>query len=152
MYPLPSHTVVRTADECLRYGREIAYRTQRNDVIALCGALGAGKTTLATGIIAGLGIADAVQSQTFTIIRSYGGSVVVHHIDLYRVRAVDLPELGIEELLANDHVAIVEWAERAAAWLPPATTWINLTVQSDNARMVAAGDAATAGIGNGATD
>lgn len=136
MLSLPSPIVIHTTDECQRIGHEIALRTQLNDVIALCGPIGIGKTTLAKGIIAGLGMDQMVRSQTFTIIKSYDGKVPIYHIDLYRVRSIDMQELGLEQIYGNNTIVIVEWADRMAAHLPADTIWLNFTLQPSGARVI----------------
>lgn len=111
-------------------------RAQLNDVFALCGPIGIGKTTFAKGLVAGLGVLEPVRSQTFTIIKTYDGVVPIHHIDLYRVREIDLMELGAEQLLATDTIAIVEWADRMAGRLPADTVWINFRAHDREARII----------------
>jgi tRNA threonylcarbamoyladenosine biosynthesis protein TsaE len=84
------------------------------------GTLGSGKTVLARGIAAGLGVEpERVHSPTFTLVNHYRGRLPVYHIDLYRIgKPEDLQELGLEELLGTDGVALVEWPERLGAYLP----------------------------------
>jgi tRNA threonylcarbamoyladenosine biosynthesis protein TsaE len=84
-------------------------------VILLCGSLGMGKTTLARGLSAGLGVTDpaAVHSPSFTIVNVYQGRCPVYHVDLYRLGGErDLASVGLEEFLGSDGVTIVEWGER----------------------------------------
>ena len=95
--------------------------------VALYGELGAGKSTLARAACRGLGIAGTIPSPTFTLInvhRTNGG--VLHHADLYRIdpdlgeRALQavLVDAGWPGLLESDDPVFVEWADRAAGWLP----------------------------------
>ncbi|MDA1081087.1 MAG: tRNA (adenosine(37)-N6)-threonylcarbamoyltransferase complex ATPase subunit type 1 TsaE [Gemmatimonadetes bacterium] len=97
-------------------------------VIALSGELGAGKTTLAQSICAGLGVIDPVTSPTFALVHEYrGGRAMVFHLDLYRVNsAVELENLGWDELLDSNAIVLVEWPERADGTLPPSSVWIGL--------------------------
>lgn len=136
MLSFPSPIEVCTAEECRRLGYEIALRAQLNDVIALCGPIGIGKTTLTQGIVAGLGVDEAVQSQTFTIIKSYDNTIPIYHVDLYRIRKIDMQELGLEQLCASNTIVIVEWADRMVTYLPPNTTWIRFALQPSGARMI----------------
>ena len=100
--------------ETTRAGVELAADLAPGDVVLLIGDLGLGKTVLARGIATGLGVDPSeVHSPTFTLVNQYQGRVPVHHVDLYRIeRESDLGELGLEEILGGEGVAIVEWGER----------------------------------------
>jgi tRNA threonylcarbamoyladenosine biosynthesis protein TsaE len=103
-----------TEEETIAVGRLVARQLPPRAVVLLCGNLGAGKTTIAKGIVEGLGAAasDEVSSPTFTLVHEYGGGRVFH-IDLYRIEdARELRTLGLEELLERDAVLLVEWGER----------------------------------------
>ena len=107
--------VFRTAseEETIALGERIARGLPRRAVVLLIGDLGAGKTTLAKGIVKGLGAGepDDVSSPTFTLIHEYGTRV--YHIDLYRLdRAAEAAALGIEELFDKEAVVLIEWGER----------------------------------------
>lgn len=94
-------------------GRRLASRLRAGDVLALFGDLGAGKTTLARGILAGLGHGGEVASPTFPIVIPYETlSVPVWHVDLYRIEdPAEMEELALDEAL-QDGALIVEWPER----------------------------------------
>jgi len=101
-------------EETLALGRKLAERFSPGDVVALSGALGAGKTSLVKGIALGLGVAEPVTSPTFTLIQEYDGRIPLYHIDLYRITDPDqLDDLGIEEYLEGDGVTVIEWPEKA---------------------------------------
>ncbi|HEU5182232.1 MAG TPA: tRNA (adenosine(37)-N6)-threonylcarbamoyltransferase complex ATPase subunit type 1 TsaE [Candidatus Polarisedimenticolia bacterium] len=104
----------------LALGASLAAHLSAGDVVLMEGALGSGKTALARGIAAGLGVLpEQVHSPTFTLVNHYLGRLPVYHIDLYRIqKPSDLLELGLEELLGTDGVALVEWPERLGSWLP----------------------------------
>jgi len=89
-------------------------------LIFLEGDLGAGKTTLARGFLRGLGHRGAVKSPTYTLIEPYRiGDRRIYHLDLYRVSdAGELEYLGLREMLEEDAVLLIEWAERGEGWLP----------------------------------
>ena len=99
-------------------GRAIASRLRTSDVIALFGALGAGKTTLARGILRGLGHSGDAASPTFPIVQTYeppDTRLPVWHVDLYRIeRPEELEELGLDEA-RDDGVLLIEWPERLPA-------------------------------------
>jgi tRNA threonylcarbamoyladenosine biosynthesis protein TsaE len=102
-------------------GRRLAARLAPDGTLLLSGDLGAGKTVLARGVAAGLGIPPAeVQSPTYTLIREHrapGGGRFVH-LDLYRLNPEEAAELGLDEVLAAPGVKVVEWAERLG-FVPP---------------------------------
>jgi tRNA threonylcarbamoyladenosine biosynthesis protein TsaE len=87
--------------------------------VALVGDLGAGKTCLAQGIGAGLGVELPVVSPTFVIIAEYPGRVGLLHADAYRLQASELPGVGLEEAIEDwEGVAVLEWADRFPALMP----------------------------------
>ena len=99
----------------------MAHDLPQHAVVLLIGNLGAGKTTLAKGIVKGLGAADPdeVSSPTFTLIHEYGQRQKVYHVDLYRLdRAAEAVALGLEELFEKDAVVLIEWGERFPRIMP----------------------------------
>jgi len=113
----------RTAseEETIALGEELAHDLPQHAVVLLIGNLGAGKTTLAKGIVKGLGAADPdqVSSPTFTLIHEYGQRQKVYHVDLYRLdRAAEAVALGLEELFEKDAVVLIEWGERFPRIMP----------------------------------
>jgi len=102
-----------------RFGEAIAVRLRAGDVVALAGGLGAGKTTLARGIIAALGHAGEVPSPSFAIIEFYEPPAVrlaVVHADFYRLaRPEDVEEIGLDDY-RRDAALIAEWPENAGGF------------------------------------
>ncbi|MGH7609839.1 MAG: tRNA (adenosine(37)-N6)-threonylcarbamoyltransferase complex ATPase subunit type 1 TsaE [Candidatus Dormibacteria bacterium] len=83
------------------------------DCLALAGEMGAGKTVIAQGAVAGAGGVTSVRSPTFVLHAVHPGRITVHHLDLYRLEpGLDLRQLGIDEAL-EDGCAVVEWPERS---------------------------------------
>lgn len=120
-----------TDEETVDLGRRIARMLPRKAVVLLIGDLGAGKTTLAKGIISGLDAAqpDDVSSPTFTLIHEYGSRAqrLVYHIDLYRLdHAAQVATLGLDELFDREAVVLIEWGERFPQLLPPDLIRVNL--------------------------
>src|SRR5271169_4301729 len=120
----------------MELGRTIARTLPNKACVLLIGNLGAGKTTLAKGIIHGLGVAEPeeVVSPTFTLIHEYGEGRV-YHIDLYRLdeaRAVE--SLGLDELFERDALTLIEWGERFPELMPPGRTEIRIRALPDGAR------------------
>jgi tRNA threonylcarbamoyladenosine biosynthesis protein TsaE len=89
------------------------------DVVALDGELGAGKTVFVRGLAQGLEVADSVSSPTYILMNAYRGRLPVYHFDAWMEgRAEAFLEDGGAEWMRADGVALVEWAERVADWLP----------------------------------
>jgi tRNA threonylcarbamoyladenosine biosynthesis protein TsaE len=104
-----------SAEETEAAGKEIAKRLPHSGLVLLIGNLGAGKTTLAKGIVEGLGVAsaDEVTSPTYTIVHEYGDPVRVYHVDLYRLESTEeVVGLGLEDLLDSEALVLIEWGER----------------------------------------
>jgi tRNA threonylcarbamoyladenosine biosynthesis protein TsaE len=117
--------VTHSSEETIALGRELATKLRPPLLIFLDGELGAGKTTLAKGIISGLGVAreEDVTSPTFTLVHVFRnpvpkgveGGVKVFHVDLYRVSdRHDLETLGLEDVFAEPAIVLVEWPDRLA--------------------------------------
>jgi tRNA threonylcarbamoyladenosine biosynthesis protein TsaE len=114
---------IRTlADEAatLALGRLLAPALDPPLVIFLRGDLGAGKTTLARGVLRALGHEGPVKSPTYTLVESYDlDRVTVHHLDLYRLGdPSELEAVGLRELLDPTALVFIEWPERGEGWLP----------------------------------
>lgn len=104
-----------SAEETKRLGRCLGLVIQEPTVLLLVGDLGAGKTCLTQGIARGLGIPESepIVSPTYTLMNLYEGRLPLYHFDLYRLADPgELEELGMEEYLPGDGVAVVEWADR----------------------------------------
>jgi tRNA threonylcarbamoyladenosine biosynthesis protein TsaE len=127
-------------EETIELGRRIARDLPKRAVVLLIGNLGAGKTTLAKGIISGLGAAppEEVTSPTFTLIHEYGEGRV-YHIDLYRLDdAKELQTLGLEEIFDRDAVVLIEWGERFPQLMPTDSVRITLRALEGDVREIAA--------------
>ena len=121
----------RTAseEETIALGERLAHQLPERGVVLLIGNLGAGKTTLAKGIVLGRGAAaaDEVSSPTFTLIHEYGRGARVYHIDLYRLdEPRQVATLGLEEIFDRDALVLIEWGERFPGILPAERTEIRL--------------------------
>lgn len=115
-------------------GRALAQVLQIGDVIALSGDLGVGKTSLARGLLAELGLADEAPSPSFALVIPYELRIPVWHVDLYRLdNAEDAQELGLEDAL-TDGVLLIEWPERLGAALWPEALKIHISVAPEGGR------------------
>jgi tRNA threonylcarbamoyladenosine biosynthesis protein TsaE len=125
-------------EETIELGRRIAATLPKRAVVLLIGNLGAGKTTLAKGIINGLGAAEPedVTSPTFTLIHEYGEGRV-YHIDLYRLdRAEQVATLGLDEIFDRDAVVLIEWGERFPQVLPADRIEIRIEPLNEESRRI----------------
>jgi tRNA threonylcarbamoyladenosine biosynthesis protein TsaE len=109
-------SLISTSEEqTRRFGFELGQLLIPGILVLLRGELGAGKTCLSGAIARGLGVSadTAVASPTYTLMQEYQGRCPLYHFDLYRLSDPDeLMELGFEEYLHGDGVALVEWPER----------------------------------------
>ena len=124
-----------SALETTALGREIARSLKPPAVVMLVGDLGTGKTTLAKGIVEGLGTAtaDDVVSPTFSLVREYAGDPKVYHLDLYRLDTVpELETLGLEDLWEQNAIVLVEWGEKFDARIPGRRIEIRLEHDGDS--------------------
>jgi tRNA threonylcarbamoyladenosine biosynthesis protein TsaE len=133
--------VFRTAseEETIALGERLASTLPRGATVLLIGNLGAGKTTLAKGIVQGLGAApaDEVSSPTFTLIHEYGLPPAVYHVDLYRLdHARDAATLGLDELFDSPAMVLVEWGERFPELMPPDRIEIRLEALEGDEREI----------------
>lgn len=126
-------------EQTLRLGNLLGTLLAPGDVIALVGELGAGKTTLVKGIARGLGVADkrAVKSPTFSLIHRYEGRIPIHHFDVYRLKGTqEMFDLGSDEMIYGDGVAIIEWADKVPECLPEKHLEITLSLVSNHERTI----------------
>lgn len=123
--------VTHSSDETIQFGRDLGARLKPPVLILLSGELGAGKTTLTKGIVSGAGAAseEEVTSPTFTLVHKYERGARVYHVDLYRIGDFhDLETLGLEDVLAEPGVVIVEWPDK----LTLHTDWPILRIQLEH--------------------
>jgi tRNA threonylcarbamoyladenosine biosynthesis protein TsaE len=124
-------------EETIAIGETLASEFPAQAAVLLIGQLGAGKTTLAKGIVKGLGAArpDDVSSPTFTLIHEYSPSV--YHIDLYRLDTpAQVATLGLDEIFDRPAVVLIEWGERFPDLMPPDRIEINLRATGESSREI----------------
>lgn len=105
------------------------------DTLLLSGDLGAGKTALAKGIAAGLGVTEGVTSPTFNIVKVHEGRLTLYHIDLYRLdSSAQLEDVGYFDALDSGGVAVVEWGNRFAESRPDSYVSVDIRIIGDEVR------------------
>jgi tRNA threonylcarbamoyladenosine biosynthesis protein TsaE len=127
----------QSEDETIALGERLASELPPKAVVLLVGNLGAGKTTIAKGIVKGLGAAspDEVSSPTFTLIHEYSPSV--YHVDLYRLdNAAQVATLGLEEIFDRKAVVLVEWGEKFLEQMPEERVEVRLRVVDEHSREI----------------
>lgn len=133
--------IVRDESGMLDVGARLAQVARPGDVIALKGGLGAGKTTLARGLLSALGLEEEAPSPSFAIVQPYDPPLVrfpVAHVDLYRLEdAAEVEELALGELL-HDSLLLIEWPERIGASLWPHSLILDIEVLDDGTRRLTA--------------
>jgi tRNA threonylcarbamoyladenosine biosynthesis protein TsaE len=122
-------------------GRALAARLRVGDVITLEGGLGAGKTTLARGILRGLGFAGEAPSPTFAIVQGYDvpdTAMPIAHVDLYRIEdASELDELGLDDWLESGAL-VIEWPDKLGGLYDDIALAIGIVTGEDDARALTA--------------
>ncbi|MCW5981261.1 MAG: tRNA (adenosine(37)-N6)-threonylcarbamoyltransferase complex ATPase subunit type 1 TsaE [Bryobacteraceae bacterium] len=127
-------------EETIALGERLARTLPPRGVVLLTGNLGAGKTTLAKGIVKGLGAAppEEVSSPTFTLIHEYGDPVRVYHVDLYRLdEPAQAETLGLDELFDRDALVLVEWGEKFPRLWPDGTVEVQIRRLNGDEREIA---------------
>lgn len=130
-----------TPEAMVAVGERMGELLRPGDVVALTGGLGAGKTTLARGILRALGHVDEVPSPSFAIVQPYEVPMVrlpLAHVDLYRLDTVDeVHELGLDEWL-HDGALIVEWPDRLPDRLRAGALDLTILALEDGGRILTA--------------
>ena len=107
-----------SAAETERIGERLAAKLNGDEVIALFGGLGMGKTAFTRGLARGLGVPDGVSSPTFALVNEYRGKIPIYHFDMYRVQSWDdLYSTGFFDYIDNG-VLVIEWSENIEGALP----------------------------------
>ncbi|TDR43299.1 tRNA threonylcarbamoyladenosine biosynthesis protein TsaE [Tahibacter aquaticus] len=113
---------VHLADEAAvaQWAQSLAPQLGQGGIIHLYGELGAGKTTFARALLQALGVQGRIKSPTYSLIESYAvDALAIHHLDLYRIADPgELEWLGLDELLGDHSLILIEWPERGGSELP----------------------------------
>ncbi len=131
--------LLESAEATEALGRALGQAIRARDVVALFGDLGAGKTTLTRGILAGLGFGGEVASPTFPIVQTYEDArLPLWHVDLYRIEDfTEIEDLALDEA-RQDAALVIEWPERLGASLWADALRLHLVVAGEGARSLTA--------------
>ena len=130
----------RSAAETMALGETLGRCLRSDDVVALVGPLGAGKTCLAQGIARGLGITVPLTSPTFILVNEVplpaGGTL--YHADVYRLGdpQAETRAMGLEEIFEDGCIVLIEWADRVKGLLPETHLWVDLVYTGDEQRRI----------------
>ncbi len=117
--PVEIRSLLKTDGETRSLGRYLGTILRAGDWVALRGQLGAGKTTLVSGIVEGIHPGLRGRSPTYVLVEIYGEAPRIVHADLYRLaQPGEFETLALDDLAAGDSVVLVEWADRAEERLP----------------------------------
>ncbi len=117
------------SDDTYQFGLQLGSNAKPGEIYCLSGDLGVGKTVFTQGFAKGLGISEAVNSPTFTIVQEYEGEKLpFYHFDVYRISDIDeMEEIGYEDYFYGEGVCLIEWAELIEEILPQKHT--NITIR-----------------------
>lgn len=123
--------------DTLAFGAALARALRPGLVLYLQGDLGAGKTTLARGVLRGLGYTGKVKSPSYTLLEPYTFSrIYLYHFDFYRfTNPRELEEAGLRDYFNSESVCLVEWPEKAAGVIPAADISIAMTVSGSGRQL-----------------
>ncbi len=111
--------ITHNPEETKSLGKKISRFLRKGDIVAFNGDLGAGKTCMIQGIVAGLNSRSCASSPTFTLIKEYTGDIPVYHFDLYRlIKPDEIEELGYEDYFYGNGITLIEWAGKIREYLP----------------------------------
>ena len=138
MYGANIMIITNNAAETRELGTRLAEKLKAGDVILLEGELGAGKSELARGVARGLGVTETVTSPSFTILNVYeSGRIPLYHFDWYRLEsAEELYELGMDEYLGGNGIALVEWPAQCPDAVPEKCLRIKISATGENSRRI----------------
>ena len=125
--------------ETIAFAREWARTLRPNDIVALVGDLGAGKTHFVKGLLQGLESAEEATSPTFTLVHEYRrGRLPLFHFDFYRLKErSEVDKIGFDEYLEEGGITVIEWADRFPQALPARTRWLRLETSGETQRVIA---------------
>ena len=134
-YQITTHSV----DETRKLGKTIGAMVTAGTILALFGDLGSGKTSFVQGLAESLGVSDEyyITSPSYTLINEYPGRFPLFHVDLYRItKSIDIEDIGLYEILYDNGVVAIEWADRIRKDLPPNHVSLQFEIIDDKTRKI----------------
>ncbi|HAM39599.1 MAG TPA: tRNA (adenosine(37)-N6)-threonylcarbamoyltransferase complex ATPase subunit type 1 TsaE [Elusimicrobia bacterium] len=130
--------ISKSTEDTQKIGLNIAKKIKKKDIIFFIGSLGAGKTVLVQSICKGFKVKDFVNSPSFKIVNEYKGRFKIYHIDLYRLNSTkEIEELGLEEYIYGEGIALIEWADKLGKKnLPEKRIEIKIRIKNENERYI----------------
>lgn len=131
--------VIASLDELKDVAEAVIESLDGRNVVALFGAMGAGKTTLISAIMEHLGSTDNVTSPTFALVNQYSTAAnePVYHFDFYRINRIEEAfDMGYEEYFYSDGLCLVEWPEKVEELLPDDVMKVTITPTSNTRRVI----------------
>ncbi len=131
--------ISKNRQETVNLGKRLGKNLKAEDLIALCGQLGSGKTVLTKGIAEGLGVKQSgyVNSPSFVILKEYKGRVPLYHFDIYRLNDISqFSTVGYGEYFYGKGVSVIEWADKVKEALPKEYLLIDIEILSKNERKI----------------
>ncbi|MDL1964066.1 MAG: tRNA (adenosine(37)-N6)-threonylcarbamoyltransferase complex ATPase subunit type 1 TsaE [Deltaproteobacteria bacterium] len=131
--------ITKSLDETQSLGEKTGKHLEPGTVLALIGDLGSGKTTFVQGLARGLDVPDDyyITSPTYTLINEYPGRYHLFHVDLYRIENhADFDDIGLYEILRNDGIVAIEWADKLPKNLLPEYLAIHIDILNDESRKI----------------
>jgi len=125
----------QSVEDTLLLAKTLGAKLRGGEIIQLIGDVGAGKTTFTTGLVEGLDSEDHVSSPTFTICNTYEGRTTIHHCDFYRLQDDKLIENELAELMDDEAVIILEWAENIFSLKDKDHIAVQIETVDDNSRV-----------------
>lgn len=130
--------ISESTEQTKQIGESLSSGLTAGSVVCLYGELGAGKTTFIKGLAKGLGIEGPVISPTYVLLRQYGNSTDLYHIDLFRIESIDeFFEAGLDEyLLTEEGIVAIEWAGRVKDILPRDRVDVRMNIKENRRREI----------------
>ena len=127
----------KSVEDTEAFAEELSKKLEGDEIIALYGDLGAGKTAFARGLARGLSVEENVSSPTFAIVNEYVGDYPLYHFDMYRIESWnDLDSIGFFDYIGNG-VMIIEWSESIEGALPDDVIRVTINKTNDeNERII----------------